>query len=278
MTMKYGMLILGTLLCGLLFGVLYVSLADNPVESGALGRLVVVNAKGLSALGAFIALFQFAPKDYLRRAWALMTIGAVLLVEADVVNSLLEPVLAPNTLGLARSILVVGANASSPVAMVLFARALTVAGLDVAGTRGSRVAWTLVAVVVSVVVAGPGVVDSFRGLEAGNMRSLATVASGLGDMVSLVLLAPLIYVVITLRGGALFWPFMLLAASILSWLVYDGAGMIAGWAGRPEAVVPLQQCCRVWACMFLFSAGLAQRWVLAGAAGAAGARAAEKAA
>ncbi len=276
--MKYAVLIGASIVAGIAVGVPYVGGASAVIT--AVGKLAVVNAKALSAVGAVIALFQFAPRDYLRRAWSLMALGSALLVEADVVNALLEPVASATTLGLTRSVLVVASNIVAPVAMVMFARALTVAGLDMAVTPAKRVAWGAVAIVVAVAVAGPGALEGVHGLAAGNVRALAIIASALGDMVTLVLLAPLVYNVITLRGGTLLWPFVLLAASSLSWLIYDGAGIIADWIGEPTAGIPIQQCCRIWACVFLFAAGLAQRWALSGAvrasaaAGAAAGRAA----
>jgi hypothetical protein len=75
-----------------------------------------------------------------------------------------------------------------------------------------------------------------------------------------VLVAPLIHNVLSLRGGTLAWPFMLLAARSCSWLVYDA---IPGLSSMDATAAALRNCTRLWGVLFLFAAGLAQRWVMA---------------
>ncbi len=259
--MKYLGLIAGTLILGV--GLTALQMSGGEPLASTLTRLVTVNAKALAALGCFVAMFQFAPKDYQRRAWALLGLGAALLAEADMAAVLLGPAASPGAVAVTRGIIVAVANVATPLGMIMFARALEVAGLDLAGSRKSRLAFYVAAVVVALVFAGPSAVRDLRAVVGGDIERLHQVASDVGDIVALALVAPLIYNVVTLRGGTLLWPFVMLAASTVSWLCYDGVELVGLWVGQGPTAVAFKQGCRLWALMFLFVAGLSQRWALA---------------
>ncbi len=209
--MKYLGLIAGTLILGV--GLTALQMSGGEPLASTLTRLVTVNAKALAALGCFVAMFQFAPKDYQRRAWALLGLGAALLAEADMAAVLLGPAASPGAVAVTRGIIVAVANVATPLGMIMFARALEVAGLDLAGSRKSRLAFYVAAVVVALVFAGPSAARDLRAVVGGDVERLHQVASDVGDIVALALVAPLIYNVITLRGGTLLWPCVMLAAS-----------------------------------------------------------------
>lgn len=260
--MKYWALVVSAVVTSILLMLVNTSIGDAALAN-SVSRFVVVNAKLLSVFGAFIAFLCFAEGDYLRRAWGWLALGSFMLVEADLYTQWIGPLLSPTAAYVGRGAIVVIANVITPVALVLFARALKVAGLDLAGTRRGLYLATAAAAAIALVVAGEGTWASLRALTSGSTRHLSLVASGFGDIASFVLLAPLIYTVATLRGGTLGWPFLLLTASGFSWLVYDGAGAFTRWIGGGTYVVAVQESARLAACLFLFAAGLAQRWVVA---------------
>lgn len=260
--MKYWALVISAVVASILLMLVNASLGDVAMAN-SVSRFTVINAKLLAAFGALIAFLCFTEGDYLRRAWGWLALGAFMLAEADLYTQWIGPLLSPTAGYVGRGVIVIVANVSTPVALVLFARALKVAGLDLAGTRRGLFLATAAAIVIALAVAGESTVAALRALGSGNARHLSLVASGLGDIASFILLAPLIYTVATLRGGTLGWPFLLLTASGFSWLVYDGADAFARWIGGGAYVFPVQESARLAACLFLFAAGLAQRWVIA---------------
>jgi hypothetical protein len=261
--MRTRILVAALLVAGVAVAVIDVGLAPEHIV--AVNRLIVLNAKLGATLGALIALAQFSPGDYLRRAWALLALGSACLVEADLFSFLVGPVLTPDAAGASRSVFVIFSNLFSPLAMLVFARALTAVGLDLVGHPRIRALVTCGAAAVALLIAGPTLVSSTRLLVAGDLSKISAFVSALGDTATIILVAPLVYNVMTLRGGTLSWPFVLLAMSTLSWVFYDGAVIIARSLGTADRVgIALEACARTWACLFLFGAGMAQRWVRAG--------------
>jgi hypothetical protein len=230
--------------------------------AGAVMRTENEAGKVLSMLGCFAAALAFERGDYLRRAWVLT--GACLLlllvrdatiiptVEASVNGRSLEPT---------RWMLIVAANASSVAGSALLARAWSVAGLSTAGRR----AWLVVAgVVVSLAATGWPLVLDLQRLRAGHFEAIPFLASDLGDTISLALVAPVLETALALRGGALLWPWALLTAGGLCWILYDAAWGISGLlhldgSVRVRLVV---EAFRGLACAFIACAGIAQRRVV----------------
>lgn len=83
---------------------------------------------------------------------------------------------------------------------------------------------------------------------------MALVASDLGDTISVALLAPVLQTALALGGGLLRWPWSFLAASGMSWLLYDATASESHLAS---------EIFRALACMFLFSVAVAQRRAIA---------------
>ena len=110
---------------------------------------------------------------------------------------------------------------------------------------------------------GPGVVNNFIELFEGDPSALTGIAMALGDIISLCLIAPVLFTALALRGGLFGWPWWLLTASLLSWLLYDGVLEIGPYLGAGEQTVrSVSEMFRAMACLFEFSAGLAQRHVV----------------
>jgi hypothetical protein len=87
----------------------------------------------------------------------------------------------------------------------------------------------------------------------------------MGDAISLFLIAPLLFTALALRGGLFGWPYSLLTTSYVAWLLYDASlavGPAIGLGAAGARVV--SELFRALGCLFGFSAGVAQRFVVQG--------------
>ena len=256
--MRYALLIIAVLAAGVAFGLYTLAAAGTP-ELPAIAQLVILNAKALGVIGALTAFALYSRGDYLRSAWGWLAVGSALLVEGDVISATLSSAFPPSTVVLVRGAVLAVSNVATPLAMALFARALSRAGLDLVGSAVGRWLFTAAVAVISVFAVGGSILTAGRGVAAGDYSHIVGLISGLGDVATLVLVAPLIHNVVALRGGTLAWPFMLLAARSCSWLLYDA---IPGVAAMDATGAALRNCTRLWGVLFLFAAGLAQRWAM----------------
>lgn len=218
----------------------------------------VETAKVLAIAGCVAAARAFEPGDYLRRAWALLAACTVLLFARDLVALAHGP-------AALQGLLAMGGNGSSVAGTWMLARAWKVAGLDEGDRPAGRVVVLTGAVLLAVVVTGGPLVADARAIAGGDTFAIVPLASDVADAVVLVLLAPLLQTTLALRGGALRWPWALMTAGNVLWLLFDVA-----YAVLPAWQVPMgpghfaSESLRVLATTFLFSAGLAQRWAVGG--------------
>jgi hypothetical protein len=80
------------------------------------------------------------------------------------------------------------------------------------------------------------------------------------DIVTLCLITPLLLTAVALRGGSFSWPWGLLTASRLAWLLYDASEAFGASLG--PAGFPLPELFRGLGENFLCAAGLAQFLVI----------------
>ncbi len=173
--------------------------------------------------------------------------------------------LTPRQTEVFRGLLVVAANASQVWGTWLLARAWKVAALTLPASPSSQRLLTAAVVVVVVGVTGPGMLHNVARIQGGELAALAGLASGAGDAVALMLIAPLLLTALALRGGLFGWPFALLTASYLAWLLYDAALALGPAAGLDVAGArSLSELFRALGCLLGFSAGLAQRMLVVG--------------
>lgn len=223
-------------------------------------------AKALALLGALIAAFALERGDYLRKAWLFIAgcMGLLLLRDLTLVPSGLL-VVEPERLEVARSLMVVAANVSQVVGTWMLARAGQRAGLGLPLSPSAQRLVVVAAVVLSAAVAGPGVVANASRVMAGDLGAMTSVASSLGDAISLCLIAPMFLTALALRGGLIGWTWTLLTASYVAWLFYDALLVLGPGLGLgPRGVRTLSEVFRALGCTFGFTAGLAQRAVVQG--------------
>jgi hypothetical protein len=224
--------------------------------------------KILAVLGCFAAAFAFERGDYLRRAWELTGACLLLLLVRDVTAiPAVDAALGGARFERGRAVFVVLANASSVVGTVLLARAWSVSGLSTAGRRASLL---VAGVVVALAATGWPLVHDLRRLFQGDLDAVPWVASDLGDTIGFVLVVPVMQTALALRGGSLLWPWALLTAGGLCWILYDAAWGISAMLHADEIIrVRLgTETLRALACTFIAAAGLAQRRVVVGQAAA----------
>ncbi len=226
-------------------------------------------AQSLATAGCLAAAAAFERGDFMFRAWLLSALSFLL----PVVNKLTigphgDWLSGPSVRALQVGY-ILAVNAAAVGSALLFVGAFFRAGLAL---TGSRVRSALDAAAVLVVGLGLGVPTLLRdGADAlvagGASQAFFDAVSVAGDIVCFVLVAPLFRIARQFRGGALQWPWGLLAASNLCWLVYDAAATGArvarsdGLHAASEVVLALASLCAL-------SAALAHRQVVAESRGA----------
>ena len=245
---------------------------EDAALRATLVKVEIEGAKVLALLGCVAAATAFERGEYLRRAWWLTGLCYGLLIARDIV-------FAPAALGAlaldARSAyvqsgLVLVANLAACVGTLMIARAWKVAGLELPGSRIAQAVVVGASILIALTLTGPSTWIDIRRLGTGDMSALVALASDLGDILSLCLIAPVLLTAIALRGGLLIWPWALFTASMLSWLFFDAAATMVGHSAALDAAGHhvVTEAFRALACGFGFSAGLAQRFVIQGPADA----------
>ncbi len=232
----------------------------SSLNSPAAHSLEVGAAETAATLGCLIAATSFEWRDHLARAWAVQGLMYTLLV-VRCAGLALGFLTGSSDAVLADGILTSIANIGGIFSTWMLARTGHMAGIDfVISPVLRRTAWAL-ALVVAVTASGPGLLTAASNLAGGKSAALVSVASRTGDIFSFVLIAPLLLTTLALRQGLLVWPWALLTASALCWLGADFAN--AAFLHLPnDQVGPLFDIFRFPACLFVMTAGIAQRWVI----------------
>jgi hypothetical protein len=257
--MKYRLLAVAPfVLVPLLFAITAIA------PSGEEGRMLSAAneiGKGLGVAGAIAAMLAFERGEYMWRAYGLFGLCYVLLLGADATG-----LAAPSTAAaFGGGVLVVLANALSVGSTWMLARAWNVAGFedDASARSRKRRVQAVLLVIVLLITVWPLVTD-VPALLRGEPAAIVAVGSDLGDMFTLALIAPVMLTAIAMRGGLLLWPWGLMTAGSLSWLVYDvtSDAIIAAHVDHGPLLVGSESI-RLLAGGLILAAGLSQRMVLA---------------
>lgn len=256
--MRYRALALFPLVYAGLFAVVAWLLLDSSALSPFItGQRLVLRI--LAIVGCAAAVLVFERGDHLRRVWWLLGLGATLIFLRDVLNlpfidlRASAPEIGPQVI----QALGIGSNLASLVGLALFAFTWKKASVVLPGGTGRVIAVTLAAVVLALLLAGPPALEQADRVANGDEGAVVLLVSAVVDILSLCLLAPLLLTALALRGGTIGWPWALLSASILSWLLYD-AYVVYATAGA----FPITEVCRDLAVGYLFAAGMAQRFAI----------------
>jgi hypothetical protein len=175
------------------------------------------------------------------------------------------PWLAPTHVswGALRAALALLGNLLAVVGLWLLARTSRIAGLEPPGSRTARMALVVFGTVVAVSLVAPGMYGDLREVRGGDVAALVNVAGDVGDVISFLLIAPVLLTAIAMRGGRLLWPWALLTLGNIGWLVFDAPAAFAAVAGgMTPTLKAVTEASRMAACLYYAAAGLAQRWAV----------------
>jgi hypothetical protein len=262
--MRFRGLVIFPLLYALVFIAVALWLGDGDgLRPFVLGQKVLVRV--LAIIGCYWAVSVFERGDHLRRAWHWMAVATILVLVRDLIRLVVpdDPAvfayddIVVRTLGVA-------SNLGLLSGVWLLSRAWKMAALSLPGGRSRMITVAVIAAVLALAVAGHGALTNVQKVMAGDWGALIMAVSAVVDILSLCLLAPLLMTAVALRGGHFFWPWALLTASLLSWLLYDAGAALEGVARVKQALgtFPLAEVFRGLAENFLFAAGLAQSMVI----------------
>ncbi len=201
---------------------------QSPARLPLIHQLAGLAASLVGIAGTVLAARAFSPGDYLRRVWTMFAVSAVLLFVASLLRAgwmLAVPdvpfeysVLAP-----VRTLAVVVLNLLNAGALVLLALTYRRSGLQPPTSWKSHGLWALCTVVALAIVL-PRLGTNVKLLVDGGTsapQTLASIVSALGDLVTIVLVAPILRVAYMMRGGRLAWTWWAMAAAGAMWIVYD---------------------------------------------------------
>ncbi|QSQ19483.1 hypothetical protein JY651_29715 [Pyxidicoccus parkwayensis] len=201
---------------------------QSPAQLPLIHQLAGLAASLLSTAGTVMAARAFSPGDYLRRVWTMFAVSAVLLFVASSLRvgwmlAVPEVPFELSALAPVRTLAVVVVNILNPSALVLLALTYRRSGLQPPRSWKTNGLWALCAVVALAIVL-PHLSHNVKLLMDGGAsvaQTLASVVSALGDIVTILLVAPILRVAYMMRGGKLAWAWWAMAASGAMWIVYD---------------------------------------------------------
>jgi len=224
-----------------------------------LGWFATLFSYTAAVAGAAIGASSFGRGDRLRWAWLLVASYAVIGLGKVILwgpPRHVGPALGlwPHSLTpLTGAISTIGLNVCSVAGLTLFARVWHGTGL----TPPWRGRITLAAFALGVVVGGLPVLRDIQMIAGGQTIRIAGLASSLGDIAAITLVGPILVTAIAMRGGLLVWPWTILTASSIAWLMFDAVQLL------PAGLVPASDVGTVVAATLTTGAGgLAHHWVV----------------
>jgi hypothetical protein len=220
-------------------------------------RIDVIAVALLAVAGCVAAARVFERGDHLRVAWYLNGASYLFVMLGAVVRIPMPT----REILVVRSVLVLGANVLAIASMWLFARTYRVAGLELPGSRARKGLIVTTAVVLAVLAAGHSVYLGIRNVAGGDLEGLMRVLSGTGDIITFILIAPILMTALALRGGLLVWPWSFLVAANVCWLLFDAQDTLTFYVPLivGQVLEDYSETWRTLACALTFCAALAQR-------------------
>ncbi|WP_394840612.1 hypothetical protein LZC95_26290 [Pendulispora brunnea] len=243
----------------ILFVVVY--LLAGP-DSASVVAGCILAAKLFTLISFVLAASRFSLGDRLFVAWWLLASNMTLLLLKDLFLGQSVDVVGTG-FSIEEQSFAVGAmlsmaNIASTIAMIMLARAWPDSGLEAVATPSPRQRLLKLAVVpLAVLVFFLAMRENMHHLPPDLLRTIMLVViPNVADLVCLSLIGPIALTAFWLRGGALSWPWALLALGNAFWLVWDLATSMSHLTGVAAEVL------RLLALGYTGSAGLEQWWLL----------------
>ncbi|HYM61682.1 MAG TPA: hypothetical protein VEZ11_12415 [Thermoanaerobaculia bacterium] len=244
-------------------GVLVLAILDAIVVGRLTARAsfwyYAVARTGLFALvaisaGAAAGKFRWW-NEYVGRAWTLFLIAYSLLTCSEIARRFFPE--RPT----AKELLVAVANLALIGAYALMARSLHAAGLHYFGSIAKQVLIVVLAAALAIALCKGSLLSEIASIRAGTPH-IGSLISVLADMITFLLVAPLLLTALSLRGGQMFWIFAFLTAGTFGWIVNQASASVLGNLGLQEAVRTGRMAGFALACCFISAAALTQ-WLAA---------------
>lgn len=217
-------------------------------------RLILVVALVATGVSAFITTSKFSSGDRLWKSWLLIGLGygiSAVRHGTRLIGYFVPDVTLPVSVANA---MVIGQNVAIALALFLFVMAWRATGLTAPVSRGAQILSTTIGVAVAVIVGGYPLIKAMTSAEPNPVLLISTA----GDIVGFGLIVPLALSALAMRGGLLMHTWVFLAASEVSWLLYD-----VWWSVQPPVSTnvgtSVLEAFRMLAVLFAFIATVAQR-------------------
>ena len=213
----------------LLHGIAVIAALGAPELMPIIHQLAGLGASVVAIAGTVLAARAFSPGDYLRRVWSMFAVSAVLLFVASAIRggwmiSMRGLPFDQSGLAPVRTLAVVVLNLLNASALVLLALTYRRSGLQPPRNWKSHGLWALCTGLALAIVL-PQLRHDLQSLTSGGSvtAALPHVVSALGDLVTIVLVAPILRVAYMMRGGRLAWTWWAMAAAGAMWIIYDAS-------------------------------------------------------
>jgi hypothetical protein len=208
----------------------------------------------LVAVAAGLAAHRFGWwNEYVGRAWTLFFVEYAVLTVGEIIKR------ARPEAQFASEICVVAANLAGIGAYLLMARSLRAAGLEYYGTPARKALVTLLAFGFAIALCYVPIVSALESVRTNPGALVSPVA----DVITFVLIAPLLLTTFALRGGQLFWMFAFLTTGTMGWMVNQGAGTILRLLGGGDDAIRTGRMTGFAMACFLIAAAAFTQWLAA---------------
>lgn len=208
----------------------------------------------LVALASAFAAHRFGWwREYVGRAWTLFFVEYTVLTISEVLRRFFPD------LHLASEICVIVANLAGIGAYLLMARWLHAAGLQYYGSPARKILFTVLALALAVALCYSPILSGLQSLRS-DSPSPGSIVSPLADVITFVLVVPLLLTAFALRGGQIFWIFAFLTTGTIGWMVNQGAATIIRLIGGGEDAIRAGRMFGfAMACLLIAAAAITQR-------------------
>lgn len=189
--------------------------------------------------------------EYAGRSWTLFCVAYLILTLSEIARRFFPEVAA------AREVLLSVGNLAIIGAYWFASRSLKAAGLDFHSSTVRKGVVVVLSMALALALCWGSFWSEVVSARAGELH-IGSLISVLADMITFVLVAPLLLTAFALRGGRLFWIFALLTVGTFGWMVNQGASRVLRLVGWEAAARTGRMLGFALACCFISAAAFTQ--------------------